>query len=180
MLKITLLHIFFLYFCNGLVFERGLYSGGLIYRTNFVLVFWWAYIRGPYIPGVMEGRVRAYMRSFKVVFFLWRLTEILRKAITFPKRIYQNKNKIPKMQSQISKISLEISQRKKFLWPVFGGIIPFSKKNCLLVKFKQYWLPRELIVFVFLVCKGNESSLIEFFKQSLVLTFERFYSNHLK
>ena len=32
------------------------------------------------------------------------LREILRKAIVFSKGIYQNRNKIPKMQSYISKI----------------------------------------------------------------------------
>ena len=32
------------------------------------------------------------------------LREILRKEIVFSKRIYQNRNKIPKMQSYISKV----------------------------------------------------------------------------
>ena len=38
LLKVTLLHIFFVYSYTGLIF------GGLTYGITFVLIFWWTYI----------------------------------------------------------------------------------------------------------------------------------------
>ena len=43
--------------CKMGLYFWGLILGGPIYGTTFVLVFWWAYIRGAYIQGCLYTEI---------------------------------------------------------------------------------------------------------------------------